>query len=518
MIKTCQVALILILLFSPITVSADKFPAFFDSIDHESFFPSGIAQWELKLNTKKDNFYFLLWGNSEDHEIILKYRKATPRTIEAVYRSIGETVDKEIKNLGGQIISLSDFFGIALINDTDRNHSVNMVYGTPEGAYFWKYKVPMTFATNYEKYIETVTSVARKHQYDVSLKYGNITMGRWGSAIHEYARFLAAKNDPKSKTVYKNLLQTSPANYDAHIEYISITENEGERIQSAKIVERDAEEEDILNASAEVLNKNNPSLSNYPILQKKDNGLKVILIPLQPCNPWLLEKIADVYEKITDIEVAIRRLPGKWSAPEPSRSAYRPYLEKIASNIWPEKHDFGDWSLQKLKRELREKAAEEGPQAIMYIEQIFKKMDETGFQWEADPIMEWLSNEIAPHFSKDPKTMVVGITELDIFSGSTNYVFSLFGGYDESLVSILSYSKMRAKLTGENQSRKRLVERAAKELVPASLKKLEIPRSTDPACPYSYSSGLQRLDEKTLNLSQPVIKYIEKVKSRNPER
>lgn len=127
--------------------------------------------------------------------------------------------------------------------------------------------------------------------------------------------------------------------------------------------------------------------------------------------------------------------------------------------------------------------------------------------------MGWLSQTIAPYFSKDPNTMVVGITELDIYSGETNFVFSVYGGLKDSPVGILSYAKMRAKLTGENQSRKRLTERVAKELVPASLKKLGIPRSMDPSCPYSYSSGLQRLKEKTLNLSEPVKKEIEKIKT-----
>lgn len=72
---------------------------------------------------------------------------------------------------------------------------------------------------------------------------------------------------------------------------------------------------------------------------------------------------------------------------------------------------------------------------------------------------------------------------------------------------------MRAKNTGENQSRRRLTERAAKELVPASLKKLGIARSQDPSCPYSYSSGLPRLDEKTMQLSESVTKEIARIKN-----
>jgi hypothetical protein len=62
-------------------------------------------------------------------------------------------------------------------------------------------------------------------------------------------------------------------------------------------------------------------------------------------------------------------------------------------------------------------------------------------------------------------------------------------------------------------SRPRLVERMAKELVPASLKQLQIPRSTDPTCPYSYSSGLDRLDQKTLTLSDGVKQALEKLKN-----
>ncbi len=72
-------------------------------------------------------------------------------------------------------------------------------------------------------------------------------------------------------------------------------------------------------------------------------------------------------------------------------------------------------------------------------------------------------------------------------------IFSLFGGLNNSPVGVMSYARMKATFTGE-----RLTERAAKELVPASLKKLNIPGPMDPSCPDSYSSGLQRLEEKNI--------------------
>ena len=55
----------------------------------------------------------------------------------------------------------------------------------------------------------------------------------------------------------------------------------------------------------------------------------------------------------------------------------------------------------------------------------------------------------------------------------------------------------------EYESRRRLIERIAKELVPASLKQLGIPRPLDPGDPYSYANGVKRLDQKTLVLSGP---------------
>jgi predicted Zn-dependent protease len=502
-----------ILSFSVVS-SAGELPLFFDSIEQELFFPNGMKEWTLeKQSDDDDNHSLFQWKNPSRHEITLEYRNATPNTIENVYQGMGKEIDKQINEVGGKVLTLNFCFAVILINDTRLNHSVNLLYGTPEGAYWWKYKVPNTLNTDYETYISNISSVAREHQYKVALEYGNVTMGRWGVPVHEFAKQLATQNDPRVKTVYKKLLQTSPANYDAQMEFTRITKDRAEAVQSAKIVERDAEEESLLNASAKILNRDIPSISSYPLLEAKDKGLKVILIPLPPCNPWLLDEIAATYERITTIPVVIKRLPVDWAVPQPSRSAYRPYLEKIASNIWKTKSDFSDWSLSKLKDEIMKSAEKEGPQAVATISQIFKKMSEAGYQWDAAPIIDWVSKTAAPYYSKDPNTMVVGITELDIFSEETNFVFSLYARRNDMPVSILSYARMRAKFTGENQSRKRLTERAAIELVPASLKELGIPRSMDPSCPYSYSSGLQRLKEKTLNLSEPVKKEIERIKS-----
>jgi len=107
--------------------------------------------------------------------------------------------------------------------------------------------------------------------------------------------------------------------------------------------------------------------------------------------------------------------------------------------------------------------------------------------------------------------MYVGVTEDNLFSGDENFLFSLWVKTTRGAASIMSYSMMLAKTLGEPfESRKRLTERIAKELVPASLKSLDIARPSDPTDPYSYSSGVERLNQKTLVLSDPVKRALDK--------
>lgn len=512
MASLIRIASFIFILMLPLHSLADDLPPFFETITYDAFFPGGLQGWKLQYKVAEENNVQFDWVNAENHKITLKYRNAEPNTVQGVYQGLAEEVDRAMKEKGGNLVTVKEFFAVVLMQEDESNNSISVLYGTPKGAYLWKYRAANTAKINYDAYLNSVSFAVREQQYDEAVKLGNVVLGHWGGPIHEYAKLLASKKDKRTETVYRTLLETSPSNYEAHAEFIAITNKKDERIQSAKIIARDAEEENILNISAKTLNKEIPSISDFPQLSKSDKGLSVILIPLTPCNPWLLRDIAVTYQKITTIPVDIRRIPVAWNPPKPSRSVYRPYLEKIASGILKTQSNFSDWSLSQLKEEIMKKAKEEGPSAVIAVEQLFKKIDEQGYQWNADPIMNWLSKEIAPYYSKDPLTMVVGITELDIYSGDSNFVFSVFGGYPETPVSILSYGKMRAKMWGEKQSRKRLTERAAKELVPASLKKLNIPRSTDPSCPYSYSSGLPRLDEKSLKLSDPVKKEIKRIK------
>jgi hypothetical protein len=119
------------------------------------------------------------------------------------------------------------------------------------------------------------------------------------------------------------------------------------------------------------------------------------------------------------------------------------------------------------------------------------------------PVLE-LFQTIQALRSNDRRTMYVGVTEADIYTGETNYVFTSGWRQGELAAAISSYARMKSAASSEQyESRKRLIERIAKELVPATLQQLGIPRPIDPADPYSYSDGVDRVSQKTLTLSAP---------------
>src|SRR5262249_7137405 len=124
-------------------------------------------------------------------------------------------------------------------------------------------------------------------------------------------------------------------------------------------------------------------------------------------------------------------------------------------------------------------------------------------QYLADPYLARFLDIVAEYQSNDRRTMYVAVTGANIYFGQTNYVFSAYTA-GKSRGSLLSHAMMEAKaVNSPSPSRKRLTERLAKEMVPASLKSLDIPRAADPSDPYSYSDGVERLDQKSQELSQP---------------
>jgi predicted Zn-dependent protease len=227
----------------------------------------------------------------------------------------------------------------------------------------------------------------------------------------------------------------------------------------------------------------------------------------------ILDDIAKTYQKITEIPVKIRRLNEPFRLGAPDRIPYQRIIQEAIISLGGEKVDFKGWNKERYTKELLKVVEQKDPFNKYYAKELVQKLDKEPGQYLADPYLNWFLKMLDQYQSDDEKTMYVGITGINIYSGDNNFLFSYYSSQGKSQGSILSYFMMQAKnLSEPYELRNRLIERVAKELVPASLKSLKIPRSTDPTCPYSYSSGTERMNEKTLVLSEPVKAAIAKLK------
>ncbi len=495
------------------------FPDFIPTY-YKQVFPDQFSLWQTSQTQEENKVQFT---NDQNEFISIQYTKSNRSIEEGILKTSFVRYAKELENKDGHIINIDAHFIQLLINKDKNFVRLITIYGTPKGVFNWEYKSKATNEKQRDMFINQLLLCIGKHRYEEAFSQGNVIMGFWGREIHQYAKLLSEIDSEKAITVYENHLKTTPFNYEAHFEYIKLSDKERLKTESAKAILKNAEQEHLLNEAAKFLGEQIPNISSFSVLEKNCGELQLILIPLPPCNPWLLEESAKAYEKITGISVKIQRLPEVWHLEAPGRIPYQRSLEKVVANFYSEINDFTGWDIEKFRNKLFRAAEKEGPYAVYSVKKLFEKIEQEikkgKGQWEINPYLIWFQKALLPYRTNDIKTMYVGITEIDIYSGDTNFVFSLHDKWQKTpgtllQASILSYARMLAESNGKYQSMKRLVERIAKELVPASLKSLSIPRSVDPTCPYSYADGLGRLDQKTFELSEYVKKAIQKYKSR----
>lgn len=370
----------------------------------------------------------------------------------------------------------------------------------------WNYSSrPAGQSQSVNQYFDDVHAQINRERYERALAGGNIEMGRWNTSSREHAeQLLKDGHKQEALTVLNNVVATSPTDYLSQMMLATNTGDVSAAQNSARIILRDAESPELISKSAKLLQETDPASLPLPLLNKGEKGLQVILIPLAPCDLGLLAQVSQIYTGITKIPVKVVRLNEAWQFGPPDRIPNQRQIQQFITQQRGSSPDFTGWTLERYKTELLAASGSSDALTKFSVNKLLVSLSPTTGQYSVDPYLEKLADILTKYRSDDPRTIYVGITEANISSGDANYVFSTMVYRPEGPASILSYHMMLAKtLNAEYESRKRLTERIAKELVPATLNALKIPRPTDPTDPFSYSSGVERLDQKTLILSKP---------------
>jgi hypothetical protein len=354
-----------------------------------------------------------------------------------------------------------------------------------------------------EPYVSEVRRVLNRRRYDDARQRGNVDTGVWSKEIAQHVRDLrAAGKVDEAFAVLTQLIVWAPSNYEAQIDFAETTKDAAAARASALVVWDNAEDQRLRARAAKLLGLTETRFESLPVLEPGWKGLQVVLVPLPPCDARLIEEAARQFSSNFDLPVKIARLPAEWTWQAPERVYRERELRGTIAQKSGAPVDFGGWSKDRYAAELAKASAKDDPLARYWIADFLGSFGDKPGQYRVDGYLAQLGALLKPYRTGDRRTMFVGVSGQDIYSGDANFVFSSSIVADGKLVSLLSYARMQTAMTGEAlESRKRAAQRLAKELVPAALKQLEIARPADPSDPYSYADGLQRLDEKSLTLS-----------------
>lgn len=485
----------------PLVANGTELPSFLPEFYGSAFEDSGRALILANHVTKEGSEQYLYRNEGNTLFLSVVNIKSDAAQVNAVMGNILQLLNKEMGAEGGEFLRVTNR-EIYAAAGKDVKRTI-FVYALPSAVQVWSYSGVGAEVMNFDLKFEMLRNLANRQRYREAVAEGNVAMGTWGPQIHELAMELLNSGRKKEGLgILEKVLATSPNNFRAHMDFIKYTSDTKAAANSARIIVKNAEDRELVESARSFLKKKLYRLASVPFLEKGGKGLQVILVPLEPCDLSLLDDVATTYEKITGVPVKIRRLKEPFQLRPPDRFPYQRVIQEAIINLSGDNTVFTNWSKDKYLSELKRAAAPKDPWTRYSVKEFSEKASVEEGQYLADPYLDWFLKVLERYNSDDVRTMYVGITSANIYSGDNNFLFSLHMANDYSRASILSYYMMLAKNSSQShESRQRLVERIAKELVPASLKSLQIPRSTDPGCPYSYSDGVARLDEKTLQLS-----------------
>jgi len=482
-----------------------QLPSFLPAFYSEAFSGDERELVLVKQTTKERGEQYLYRTEGNTFFLSVENIKADAPKVRGVMGNIFRLLNNEMEAEGGDFISVGRNEVHARLGSKEVARTV-LVYALPSEVQIWSYSGVGTATMDFQSKFESLRSLANRQRYLEAVAEGNVAMGSWGEEIHSYAMELLKKGKKEEAIgILKAVIATSPSNYRAHHDFLSNTTDAKAAENSARIIVKNAEDADIIEPALRYLNQKPKTMDSIPYLEKGERGLKVILVPLVPCDVSLLDDVAATYQKITALPVKIRRLKEPFQLGSPDRFSEQRLVQELIIRFSGENTVFTGWNRDKHLSELKIAAERKDPWTRYNVKVASEKIAKDEGQYLVDPYLQWFLTVLERYRSDDARTMYVGITSANIFSGDNNFLFSLAMSKGSNSASILSYYMMLAKNANDSrQSRQRLIERAAKELVPASLKLLSIPRSSDPSCPYSYSDGVPRLDEKTLQLSEGV--------------
>jgi predicted Zn-dependent protease len=332
---------------------------------------------------------------------------------------------------------------------------------------------------------------------------------------------LKAQDEKRAMQLFHRGLQLSPWRLDEQMAYAELLVRRNRRAEAMEIagmVEGQTESDVLFNAARKMQRKE--ALTSLPAPNAKGTeGPWICLVLVGTVNQCVLQ--ANVQKLQDALGIPVNVLGQPVAAGKSDRSAFDRWVRKhlIKRLNWqtpgmkqylasqkvdaPEKLT-ADQIHETVTSVLRRESMKEELEQVTQEAAFCRAHEE---QWDAEKLFIPLG-QAAKDTADIGNAVIVGITELDIYAGDSNYLFgtaAIGAG-----ISIVSYARYRGDFFEEPQDRKRLTLRMHKQLLSSIGNALGVPRPTDPTSARSYPRSLQEHDAKSEYMSEACIAGFER--------
>lgn len=343
----------------------------------------------------------------------------------------------------------------------------------------------------------------------------NVEQRKLVAPVFELAgRYTRQDKVTEAMELYRKGLVINPWDLDAQLELAKLLEGTGDATgakEKAELVWKFAETDALLAQAAKFIGKDFTAKLPDEELPAKTNVL--VLVPYSNPEGWLVKEMRAGLQEILGIPVVIQK--ASFQIPEPSRDPIHERAKQHREKLIEIKNDkkfaaeYRKLGLHKNSLETDEqvfdamrvliKAEYEGRQEIETLGFFNNELDflrRLGPQWDAGLIAKQLGEAKAARAGSG--VGYLGITELDIYSDKSRYVFGVgIIGANKGVISVRRYL---AEVNQEPPNKERLKNRSLKQALSTIGLLYGLPRCTNPTCTRAYVNSLQEHDAKELKL------------------
>lgn len=362
-----------------------------------------------------------------------------------------------------------------------------------------------------------------QREADSILSQPNVTARRDINIVFELVDKLIEKNKRENAEQYLiKGLEINPWNLKYQILHAKILADKGYRDRAkekAELVLEHSEKEELIQDALFLVGK--PPLPNFEkIHYLAGTDYRVVLVPMQECEKWLILQLKDKISASLGIPVQIQTI--KVVYPPYRRDQRGATLNVIRRNI---KKEISNQDIAKaLKRlNLSEQDLADEKKLLTFLRYIMpvtqwidfeKKLEESKDkypQWDASELQTVLFQAVK-HYRRN-NIAYLGVTSADIYAMDYNFLFGW--AYDEG--GVISYHRFSADFNHEVPNQARLIKRTYMQALSSIGFVYGIKRCTNPMCARAYPHSLAEHDAKLGTLCPECKKGFKKLFGKIPD-